>query len=195
MTLEEAIKHCEDIAESCEWEAGLCGETDGYECHEMHELGKCASDHRQLVEWLRELKNYRVAIDNFERRTMSQCLTRDFCDGWNACYDDIIVKLSQRLRSDIMPNQIANEMVETIHQLEERLTVELDNSHCLEIELTEAKRLLKAAVKIIYGLPCNDDNCRECVHGDYVCDEYKNFKWCYADEAERLIEGEKVNEM
>lgn len=38
-----------------------------------------------------------------------------------------------------MSNQIANEMVETIHQLEERLAVELDHSHCLEIELAQIK--------------------------------------------------------
>lgn len=40
-----------------------------------------------------------------------------------------------------MPNQIANDMVETIHDLEERLEVELNHSHCLEIELAEIKRL------------------------------------------------------
>lgn len=56
MTIDEAIKHCEDIAESCEFEAGHCDKTDRYECHVMHELGKCAADHRQLAEWLTELK-------------------------------------------------------------------------------------------------------------------------------------------
>lgn len=38
MTLDEAIKHCEHVAEE-----KICQE--------------CADDHRQLAEWLRELKN------------------------------------------------------------------------------------------------------------------------------------------
>ena len=60
MTIDEAIKHYIDIAESCECEAGHCDETDRYECHVMHELGKCAADHRQLAEWLKELKELRA---------------------------------------------------------------------------------------------------------------------------------------
>ena len=44
MTLDEAIKHCEDVAED------RCG------CAE-----DCVNEHRQLAEWLRELKAYRVA--------------------------------------------------------------------------------------------------------------------------------------
>ena len=59
MTIDEAIKHCEDVAETCEYDASRCDETDRYEQHEMCELGKCAADHRQLVEWLRELKDLR----------------------------------------------------------------------------------------------------------------------------------------
>lgn len=59
-------------------------------------------------------------------------------------------------------------------------------------ELCEAKRLLKAAAKIVKNLPCDDDNCSECVHNDngYVCSEYECFEWRYADEAERLLKGE-----
>lgn len=59
MTLDEAIKHYEDVAETCEFEASRCDETDRYEQHEMYELGKCAADHRQLAEWLTELKERR----------------------------------------------------------------------------------------------------------------------------------------
>ena len=44
MTLDEAIKHCEDVAED------RCG------CAE-----DCVNEHRQLAEWLKELKAYRVA--------------------------------------------------------------------------------------------------------------------------------------
>lgn len=40
MTLEEAIKHCEEVASSCNNK-------------------DCALDHRQLAEWLKELKSLR----------------------------------------------------------------------------------------------------------------------------------------
>ena len=40
MTLEDAIKHCEEIARTCENE-------------------KCSIEHNQLKEWLIELKMYR----------------------------------------------------------------------------------------------------------------------------------------
>ena len=59
MTIEEAIKHCEEVAETCEFEASRCDETDRFEQHEMYGLGKCAAEHRQLAEWLRELQEYR----------------------------------------------------------------------------------------------------------------------------------------
>ena len=59
MTLDEAIKHCEDVAETCEFDASHCDETDRYEQHEMCELGKCAKEHKQLAEWLKELKERR----------------------------------------------------------------------------------------------------------------------------------------
>lgn len=38
MTLEEAIKHCEEVANSCNNK-------------------DCALDHKQLAEWLKELKS------------------------------------------------------------------------------------------------------------------------------------------
>lgn len=45
MTIDEAIEHCEEIAQDCE-------------------LGEkptvCADEHRQLAEWLRELKEYKT---------------------------------------------------------------------------------------------------------------------------------------
>lgn len=39
MTLDEAIKHCEEIIQN--------------------NCDKCAEEHKQLVEWLKELKRYR----------------------------------------------------------------------------------------------------------------------------------------
>ena len=41
MTLDEAIKHCEEVADS--------------DCYNDDQR-KCAAEHRQLAEWLRKLK-------------------------------------------------------------------------------------------------------------------------------------------
>ena len=62
MTLEEAIKHCEEKAElhekRCEY----------YTIHNMPECKppseKCAAEHRQLAEWLKELKAVHDEIDD-----------------------------------------------------------------------------------------------------------------------------------
>lgn len=47
MTLDEAIRHCEDVA------GDRCG------CAE-----DCVEEHRQLAEWLKELKRYRKKQGN-----------------------------------------------------------------------------------------------------------------------------------
>jgi len=36
-----------------------------------------------------------VDTDDFSRRTMSQCLTKDYCKGWNDCYEHIMEELSK----------------------------------------------------------------------------------------------------
>lgn len=56
MTLDEAIKHCEEVAEELEEDSRLYAALEpckGLECKE------CASEHRQLAEWLKELKQLR----------------------------------------------------------------------------------------------------------------------------------------
>lgn len=56
MTLDEAIKHAEEVADTCEFEASKYDMTDAYESHVACQEGKCAEEHRQLAEWLKELK-------------------------------------------------------------------------------------------------------------------------------------------
>ena len=34
-----------------------------------------------------------IDTNDFSRRVMSQCLTKDYCNGWNDCYDAIMKKL------------------------------------------------------------------------------------------------------
>lgn len=57
MTLDEAIEHAEKIAEDEEKRAGLLYDKEN--CCYRKKCAKCAEEHRQLAEWLRELKKYR----------------------------------------------------------------------------------------------------------------------------------------
>ena len=62
LSLEEAIKHCEEVAESEEqkykdWKG------DYSHLKKIDSCLECASEHRQLAEWLRELKRDREMLD------------------------------------------------------------------------------------------------------------------------------------
>lgn len=53
MTLEEAIKHCEEVAEKKEY---IAESVEGFDEYTREECLECAKEHRQLADWLRELK-------------------------------------------------------------------------------------------------------------------------------------------
>ena len=57
ITLDEAIKHCEEVAERLEnsCKRDWMGEDDE----------RCASEHRQLAEWLKELKEYKANREGY----------------------------------------------------------------------------------------------------------------------------------
>lgn len=56
MTLDEAIIHAEDIAEINE---NIAYNTDQENWMDIAQCEKCAEEHRQLAEWLKELKQHR----------------------------------------------------------------------------------------------------------------------------------------
>ena len=56
MTLDDAIKHTEKVADECEVKARLL-ETPHYTKKSME---RCSEEHRQLAEWLNELKELRT---------------------------------------------------------------------------------------------------------------------------------------
>lgn len=71
MTLDEAIKHAEEVAEDKETRAKECivkANSNNewlfdYEVRKLNEesvsCAECAAEHRQLAEWLKELKRYK----------------------------------------------------------------------------------------------------------------------------------------
>lgn len=64
MTIDEAIKHCEEVAEQNETKALRIGwQYEGTLLdREAKECRRCAADHRQLAEWLTELKHLRDEV-------------------------------------------------------------------------------------------------------------------------------------
>ena len=72
MTLEEAIKHCEEVAEEQEKEAyKIVCLIDDYDNSDYKYCRECAKEHRQLAEWLRELKAYRKAEKEIEQELVN----------------------------------------------------------------------------------------------------------------------------
>ena len=115
MTIDEAIKHCLEVAEENDLAAGtyeilaenkhnvyekLTAETNSSRCAE------CAADHRQLAEWLKELKEakrlLRLAVKDItfilsytcshDVMSCKECPTENgACDKWR--YADEALKL------------------------------------------------------------------------------------------------------
>ena len=67
MTLDEAIKHCEEVAEEQDKLCKRYDDASGYSRRHNEAIRttdakrceECAEEHRQLAEWLRELKSWR----------------------------------------------------------------------------------------------------------------------------------------
>ena len=159
MTINEAIAHAMKVAEQNDAQTKKWREEGGEEWGKTTTCRECAADYRQLAEWLIELKDLREE----NKMLMQEC--------------DRLIKEKGELLSKVSGGDVLR-----ICQLEEQLQAELDNSHCLEIELIEAKRLLKAAMgdmEILYETG-KDEGCLGI-----------EFKWRYADEAENLLNDEK----
>lgn len=70
MTLDETIKHYDEVAEAEERSAKLHQRPDrGVKGSGKRYLSciECANDHRQLADWLRELKESRMVLDILEQ--------------------------------------------------------------------------------------------------------------------------------
>ena len=62
MTLDEAIKHCEEKAKELREKAITDYENDKTTLAEFASCRECASEHEQLAEWLKELKAYKERL-------------------------------------------------------------------------------------------------------------------------------------
>lgn len=81
LTLDEAIKHCLEVAEENEELSSKFDEWDDWEKADADNCRECAADHRRLAEWLTELKQW--------RRVYGICPNYEMCipeckEGYNA---------------------------------------------------------------------------------------------------------------
>lgn len=69
MTLEEAIKRCEEEAEELSLKADFETDNQTYSMSELErtEFKECAAEHRQLAEWLKELRERRTSDADAKR--------------------------------------------------------------------------------------------------------------------------------
>ena len=82
MTLDEAIKHAEEVAEQQDYLAEREDRASGYTRTHNESIRtegakkclKCASDHRQLAEWLRQLSEIRHLFNVTEKIWKHNCV-------------------------------------------------------------------------------------------------------------------------
>jgi hypothetical protein len=85
LNLDEVIRGEEAIAEACEEQANMCDLDDLYARNVAFENSKCAERHRQIVEWLKELKRLRekdtnAILDNIKEEVKSEYGNYDICE-------------------------------------------------------------------------------------------------------------------
>lgn len=71
MTLEEAIKHCEEKVKELR-EQPL---KEKMNIEDIAVCEECAEEHEQLAEWLKELKQYRKWLESFNSDSATDCFT------------------------------------------------------------------------------------------------------------------------
>ena len=82
MTIDEAIKHCEEVAK---FTRGHLVELPKLPDKEQEECIKCAEEHEQLAEWL---KDYKRLLD-WEKDIKGKVYRNEYCDRAGKCIDYI----------------------------------------------------------------------------------------------------------
>lgn len=180
MTLDEAIKHAEEVAEKNERRAESVrnrpiSSADFY--HEEESCSKCADEHRQLAKWLIELKQYKDASNHPETVT-------EFADRCRECGAKYGKLLKQQPCTDAISRQALIDALVNATDIAER---------CGTVDKEESKRYLSEFIRWIKGLPpvtpqqkvghWIDDKCSVCGKGtedliaspEWYKDEEPNF--------------------
>ena len=165
LTLDEAIKYCLEVASENDSQAEEYNEHDEWEFANKCNCEQCAADHRQVAEWLRELKDLRE-----ENKVLtSEC--------------DRLIKEKGELLSKVSGGDVLR-----ICQLEEQLK---EAKRLLRAAVETFDRL-KDTVIPFHSIMCDYamqfanpyDACNSCPLGNV---RYKTCKWEFTDEAMELI--------
>lgn len=78
MTIYEAIRHCEEVAGEQQERADSAELIDILDGLDVEACKECAADHRQLAEWLTELKEWK---ENPFRQIKAECKENYYCNN------------------------------------------------------------------------------------------------------------------
>lgn len=133
MTLGEAIKHCEEVAHEKRIESGECISVNDLENAEA--CYECCEDHKQLAEWLTELKQRREAEITTSPKSNADII-RKMTDEELAVFMVVQVLMGAASANGISDRQLAEDIVK-----------EVIKSKSAEIDIENAKDWLKQEVK------------------------------------------------
>ena len=121
LSIDEAIKHAREVAETCECEASKYDMCDSYESQVAYQEGKCAEEHEQLATWLEELKAYREIGTVEGYKNAIECYTREYTIRKSNIQYDKAIDDAKSVILQTLDNEI---LVDTLHlrleQLKER---------------------------------------------------------------------------
>ena len=133
MTIDEAIAHAREVADTCEYEASKYDLSDSYESHVAYQEGKCAEEHEQFAEWLEELKAYREIGTVEGYKSAIECYTEEYTrrksnEQYNKAIDDFVhkVKEHQYVLSDVINSKDYGMFTVGIEQIAEQLKAGID---------------------------------------------------------------------
>lgn len=96
-TIDEAIKHAEEVAEENERQYKGCPmKYDGNYCYGTS-AGECAAEHRQVAEWLKELVRYRKALPEIKEE-IEQLWKKEPCAIKHGCLDEVLEIIGRHLK-------------------------------------------------------------------------------------------------
>lgn len=98
MTLDEAIIHCEEVAEEQE---KLCRVNDSFNISQP-KWRECGKEHRQLAEWLKELKRLREQAPCED--AISRAETVQFLENHSNDFEDVKVRMAFKAASSLVNN-------------------------------------------------------------------------------------------
>ena len=189
MTIDEAIKHCLEVAEQNDFEKRIYDELNRSGDEEYrNNCEQCAADHRQLAEWLTELKELR------KLKVINPIIA-----GYNEVYEKLIKgDIEESKGKDLLKTAV--DTLENVMPKYRRLSEENQKQ---KEQIAEYKRLLKAAVEDFRFLESHSEDeegnclinynglkidCKICpLNNAGICDPKIVCRWNHEAEAIALI--------